>query len=235
MWELFQTTGLGPEKGLALVLEAFFAVGPDVTMLEYTDALLAADMRLHQGQHLDAMKQVLWRHGLLRTLEPPGVLAPQHRTTSMSLCQAHLGDGVDEEAIIQQEGAEHIRLHFAGIDLQAGSGVGCLDGQCDSIYLYDGEGRLYAILGGRRGAFDAPVIPGDTVVVRWVTDRSVSSAGFTIDRYTWDGAGSDEGGCGCRIGGGGDRSNGAGVAFLLLLGAAAAFGRRPRRPSARQP
>jgi hypothetical protein len=236
MWELYRATGLGPEKGLALVIEAFFAVAPDVSFLEYSDALLAADTMLHQGQHLDAIQQVLWRHGLLRTLAPPGVLALPHRNTTMRLERSHLGDGVDEEVTIQQEGAEHIQLHFSGIDLQSGSGVGCLDGQCDSLYLYDGEGRLYAILGGRRIDFDAPVIPGDTVVVRWVTDRSVSSAGFTIDRYTWDGAVSDGGGCGCRVGGGG--SKGASAAFLLVLGAfgtLAAAARRARRQRPRQP
>jgi MYXO-CTERM domain-containing protein len=228
IWDLFEATGLGPEQGAQLVIEAFFHVSTGVTFAEFCDALVVADTALHQGAHVDAIKKVLWRHGLLRTILPPGTLEGGSATVSMGLTKTHLDNNVDEETTIHQDGATAIRLHFAGFDMQSGTAVNCLDGHCDNVYLYDGDGRLYAILGGQKGAFDAPIVPGDTVLVRWVTDGSVSSGGFNIDRYEWSdaGAGNGDGGCGCKVAGqGGTGVGGAG----LLLGALALVHRRRRR------
>ncbi len=91
----------------------------------------------------------------------------------------------DQTATITQPGATAIRVHFASLAME--TNANCLNMLCDAVYLYDGAGRLYARLGGNMGAFNAPPIAGDTVIVRWVSDGSVTSTGFTIDHYDYIG------------------------------------------------
>jgi MYXO-CTERM domain-containing protein len=116
-----------------------------------------------------------------------------------------------------------------------------------------GAGRRYARLGGSVTNFTGPAIPGDTVVVRWVTNGATRSEGFTIDRIEMVAGGQQPepdagpitshpdagvgvvpkdpgdamGGCGCRAGGGG---GGGGAALLITLAAAAGWLRRRPRP-----
>jgi hypothetical protein len=155
-----------------------------------------------------------------------------------------IADLEDQQQTITHAGAEAIRVHFASFDLE--SDAACVDGLCDAVYLYDADGRLYARRGGALCGFDAPAEPGDTVIVRWVSDRSVGSQGFVVDRYDVSGmgggpdaaiagvdagpGGGEEGGgddgCGCRAGGGRGR---AGLGLLLLLGVVLATHRRGAR------
>ncbi len=245
IWDIYQQTGLGSEKGLRLVIEAFFSVTRSVTFEQYSQALIATDVALSGGQHVDTIKKILWRRGVLRAVEPAGQLSGGFMTQPFSLAQTHLGDVVDEETTIHQDGATAIRLHFAAFDMQTDLlNPNCFGGNCDNVYLYDAAGKLYAILGGKLGKFDAPVVPGDTVVVRWVTDRKLPSGGFSIDRYAWSGAGpgtpdagpdagaseSGDGGCGCRTAGSAGAGAGGGLVLLGLAGVLLTRRRTRRRP-----
>jgi MYXO-CTERM domain-containing protein len=220
MWEMFEETGLGPEAGMQLVTEAFFMVEPTVSFLQYGHALVAADEALHEGKHVDAIKRVLWRRGFLRVPEPPGELAGGAQKVAVDVRAENIGKNVDDGVLITHPGATAMRVHFSFFDMEADGS--CYEGHCDNVYLFDGVGRMYAILGGEQGPFDSVIIPGDTVLVRWVSDLNTASKGFRIDRYEWAGGGpgpeeEPEGGCGCRVGGGGG-AGGAGAVGLILAG-----------------
>jgi hypothetical protein len=136
-----------------------------------------------------------------------------------------------------------LRVHFASLDMQ--TGAACHQQLCDAVYVYDRDGNLYARLGGRQTDLDGPMVPGDRVTVRWVTDSDGDSPGLVIDRVDWlagaaatpdagvivtpppdarvpggSGGGDPEGGC--AVGGGASWL--AAVALALLV----AYGRRRR-------
>jgi hypothetical protein len=92
-----------------------------------------------------------------------------------------LENNADGQLVIDRPGVSAMRLHFSKIDFEEGN---CLGGgsQCDAVYLYDREGNLYARLGGQSTDTLSPVIPGNRVVVRWVTTPTVPSGGVEIDR-----------------------------------------------------
>lgn len=74
---------------------------------------------------------------------------------------------------ISRQGATAMRIHFS--DLRTESGY-------DFVYLTDGNGNSYGpAFDGDWGSFTSYVIPGDTVLVRLVTDSSVTDYGFDID------------------------------------------------------
>jgi hypothetical protein len=51
----------------------------------------------------------------------------------------------------------------------------------DRLYFFDGEGRLSAFWSGTHDGEYSPVIDGDTIQLRLVSDQSVSDFGFEID------------------------------------------------------
>ncbi len=252
--DLFQETGLGALGGIQLVLESTFLYGTRVTFAEAAEALLLADQSLHGGAHLDDIRRVLVRHGFLATITPPSTMeGPWTSVTSRPLVVGQVPHSADVSETYTSAGAHAMRVHFASIDMEVGvEGAACPSTFCDAIYLYDGEGRLYARLGGGATDVTSPAIPGDTVVVRWLTNSRTASAGFTIDRVeaiaatvpmpdagppppppdagvpvTPTPGGEPSGSCACRAGARGEL--GPGPALLVLIAAAAAAGSRRRR------
>jgi len=84
------------------------------------------------------------------------------------------------EWVITQPGAVTLAAHFSLFDTESG---------WDFVTILDGAGTEVASYSGQRGAFDTPTITGDTMIVRFTTDSSVTYQGFTIDQVWWCDAG----------------------------------------------
>ena len=181
MWSLY--TALGDQSlGLKLTIEAFFALATDASFGQWSDAMIAADTAMNGGANVPAIKRTLWARGLYRIPAPPGTLTGTVMPQAVNLGPTGpLGNNVDQSLTITKAGANAIRIHFSAFDME--DDAACVGGFCDNVYVFDGQGTLYGILGGPRGASDGPIVPGNTVVVRWVTDGSAASPGFHIDRY----------------------------------------------------
>ena len=88
---------------------------------------------------------------------------------------------VDNTRTFSRPGAQALRVHFANIELAPG-GM-CDDPNCDNIYLTDGAGDLYQIFSqAQNGPRTSVQIPGDTVNIRIVSDRTSQAAGYVVDR-----------------------------------------------------
>jgi len=245
LFDVFAQPDVGVDEGLRLVLESMFLYMPNESFAAAGQALLDADAELDGGEHQATLRRVLVWHGILATPSPPGADGAVVATAPVDFTQAG-GQGLDVSRTLSEPGAPSIRVHFASMHLDVGGS--CVDGLCDAIYLYDRDGNVYARLGGARTDVTAPIVPGDTVVVRLVTRATSQSTGFTVDRYdvvdpsqptampdapmpdappeTPPMKAPDSGGC--RLGGGA----GGGAAAWLFIWVAARAARR-RRPSSR--
>ncbi len=170
---------------LRLVIESFFLLSPDASFEEWADAMITVDTTLYAGAHLPAIKKALWDRGVYRVLATPGAFTGVVVTQPTSVGPAGtLANNADASFTITHPGATAIRVHFSTFKMQVGAS--CRDQRCDSVYVSDANGTLYAILGGALGASDGPIVPGDTAVVRYVTNRNGPSMGFHIDAYDHD-------------------------------------------------
>jgi hypothetical protein len=174
---------IGPNATDSILLESQFLLGISATFTEATLALLDADRDLFFTQHEENIRRLGIHRGFLRDLTAPldegKILSSQTLDTSPG-CGATCGDDFDDTQIITVPGATALSVHFSFFSTE--TDANCFDGFCDHVYLYDAAGNLYDILGGDKAPFDSKVIPGDTIQVRFVSDFSVGSLGYTIDR-----------------------------------------------------
>jgi hypothetical protein len=74
-------------------------------------------------------------------------------------------------------GASSVRAHLAALQLEQG---------CDSLLVYGALGKYYgAYTGDHHDGLTTPLVTGDTLKLRFKTDGSNQSWGFTIDRYQY--------------------------------------------------
>jgi hypothetical protein len=203
-----------------LLLEHQFLMSSNGTQPEAARALLTADEMINGGANLTAIRRVLTWHGLLSDAEATVTVGDRLTQVRHSLASGMLENFTDQTVSFTEEGAPAIVLHFSNLNLE--SDVSCRDRACDALYFYDGEGRLYGKVTGVEEDFYGPVVLGDTVVLRWVTDGDTESAGFTVDRIETyelgDGDPGGGGGCSCRVASGGGVGRSAiPVAFLFLV------------------
>ncbi len=69
-------------------------------------------------------------------------------------------------------GAKRLAVHFSRFETEAGY---------DKVEFLDPEGKSYGTLSGNYDNGFSPVINGDTVLMRFKTDRSVTKYGFDVD------------------------------------------------------
>jgi MYXO-CTERM domain-containing protein len=153
-------------------------------MRQSAQHLYTADESLHGGVNIPVLRRVLTYHGLDTYTETaaPFVGAVQ-RVDEVHASPTPIPNAADETITIVQPGATAIRVHFASMSME--TSASCEDNDCDNVYVYDAQGRLYARYGGSPGAFASVAVPGDTIQVRYVSDRVTMSTGFAIDFYEY--------------------------------------------------
>ena len=174
MWELPAATGLSRNQVLQLLVEALFLFDPDVSFAESAAAIISADNSLHGGAHVAALNRVLIWHGIDATLSAEAGFPAPTATFAIDIqSPSSIPNNADGHDSITHPGATAIRVHFASFAMASG----------DNVYIYDGAGRLYAKLSGNLGSFDSVAVPGDTITIRWVTNRNNQSNGISVDSY----------------------------------------------------
>ncbi len=182
IWDMYARTGLGPSAGLQLVAESIFSLAANASFRDSADAILMADEDLNGGANATAIERAFIWHGLFDTITPEADFPPPTSSHAYALESPHpLADFDDSMETITHPGATAIRVHFVSMNMQ--TGAGCADNQCDNVYIYDSAGLLYGKLGGAQNDFYSPVVPGDSITVRWVSDGSGDSQGIVIDSY----------------------------------------------------
>ena len=175
---------LGADIMDTLVLESHFSLSTNETFASAADAVIAADNALFFGQHVTTLKRAFVEQGISREITPPANLTVVQQSVTASIDNPRTNnlyvDFTDNSKTFTQAGAAGLRIHFAQFDTELDNA--CFEGACDSVYLYDAQGRLYQILKGNLGAFNSVVIPGDTVRIRLVSDVSVGKFGYHVDR-----------------------------------------------------
>lgn len=175
---------LGADVVDALVLESHFLLSPAATFEDGSQALLQADQLLFAGAHQDVLRRALLATGMTRLLSEAAALPYVGISRDVAVFNA-TQDGAyaanaDDKQVIHYPGAAAIRVHFAWIDTEETFACG---GACDSIYLENRAGDLFAIYGGQRNDTWSVQVPGNTAVVRLRSDAAGNRRGYMIDRY----------------------------------------------------
>ena len=166
-----------------LVIESHFLLGTSASFDQAANAILAADRMVLGGAHQAPVRRALYHTGMLRTVQPPATFSTVVSTMPLDVRVPTTGsyaNNLDDVKTVTVPGAAALRVHFATLDTE--TAASCLDGGCDNVYLFDGAGDLYQILSGNRPDTTSVQIPGDTIRVRLVTNRSGQRTGYRIDR-----------------------------------------------------
>lgn len=89
---------------------------------------------------------------------------------------AGYGNNEDMSITFTEPGAEKVKLVFADFQLEEGY---------DFVTLYDGDYQEIVVYTGNQGAFTTVEVPGDTVVVEFRSDYSVTDQGWKIDVFEY--------------------------------------------------
>lgn len=183
IWEMYAALG-DRDLGYKLVIESFFGLTTRATMQDQANALVAADTALNGGAHVETIRKAMWNRGLDRVpLAPVTFVGATTTVPDPQGPAAPIPNNADASVTFHQAGAAAMSLHYDTFNLQKNNQ--CFQKQCDWVYLFDGSGHLYQVEGGAVGPHDSVVIPGDTIVMRWVTNGSGNSIGLHVDSYTW--------------------------------------------------
>jgi hypothetical protein len=176
---------IGADTMDTLVIEHHFLLSTTESMATAADALVATDTNTFGGANTLPLRRALFARGTLRTpLAPPvGVPNPVDLMTADVANPTAGGvyaNNLDDTQTITFPGAAAVRVHFDVLDLEEDSA--CLDDACDNLYVSDADGDLYQIIHGTAPNTVSATVPGDTIVLRLVTDGSVGRPGYHVDR-----------------------------------------------------
>lgn len=182
LWDL--RGRLGGDLMDKLVVESQFLLGTSSTFATAAQALISTDATLNGGANATALRRRLVHFGLSRLLSAPAAPGP---TTTLPVRIGPQRDGAgnyrsstDETRTLSVPGARGLLVHFDRLDLETASS--CFQRNCDNVYLFNGEGDLFAVYGGAATNVTSVAVPGDTVVLRLVSDPSVVRTGYHVDR-----------------------------------------------------
>jgi len=82
-------------------------------------------------------------------------------------------NNMDQSWTVTVEGATKVALHFDRFETES---------NFDFIYFYDGKGNKIGELSGIHDDSISPVVSGDTIVIQFVSDKSVTRYGIDVDR-----------------------------------------------------
>lgn len=183
LWRL--RAALGAPTVDVLALEGHFLMGTRDSFEEAFQAFRAADTQLNQGLHRDLIYREFIASGLSRETFPPSPLTDVVGTVALQQTPVLTPEGTyrrntDETFRFTFPGAQAVRPHFRFI--QTEEDRSCFSRGCDNLYVFDGRGLLYGVLHGEQADTFGPVVPGDTVELRLISDRSVQQLGYLVDR-----------------------------------------------------
>lgn len=177
-------TAVGADVADRVIIESHELLGTTATFDQAATAILTADQMVFAGAHVPALRRALYHHGMLRTPLAgagfPTVVAMQTVDVRNPATGGLYANNLDNTQTVTLAGGSAVRVHFASIATEATGS--CFGGACDSIYLFDANGDLYQQLSGAQTNLTSVQIPGDTVQVRLVTNRTGQRAGYVIDR-----------------------------------------------------
>jgi uncharacterized protein (TIGR03382 family) len=177
-------TAVGADVADRVIIESHELLGTTATFDQAATAILTADQMVFAGSHRPALRRALYHHGMLRTplagAAFPTVAATQTVDVRNPTTGGLYANNLDNTQTVTLAGGSAVRVHFASIATETTGS--CFGGACDSIYLFDSNGDLYQQLSGAQTNLTSVQIPGDTVQVRLVTNRTGQRAGYVIDR-----------------------------------------------------
>ncbi len=175
---------LGPDEMDSLVLESHFLLTNSASFFTAAQSVITTDGNLNAGAHADIIRRAFIRQGLLRTLSTPadgGVAGSLAISVDPTRSGANYVNDADESRTLNVPGADGLRVHFTRIDLETSNQ--CLSNSCDNIYLLNGQGDLFQVITGQQtNGLTTVAVPGDTVVIRFVSDSSTNRFGYHADR-----------------------------------------------------
>ena len=176
-------TAVGADVADRVIIESHELLDTGATFDQAATAILTADQLVFAGAHRPALRRALYHHGVLQTPLTGNGYPTVEVSEIVDVRNPTVGglyaNDLDDTQTVTLGGGGAVRVHFASISTSSGS---CAVTQCDGIYLYDGDGDLYQVLGGVRTDVTSVQIPGDTVRIRLVTNAQGQSTGYVIDR-----------------------------------------------------
>lgn len=168
-----------------LVLESHFILGTGGSMFTASDAILNANTMLDGGADETLLRRTLISYGVSRRLSPAG---DGGVASSIPVSIGPVRDAMgnyrnetDETRALTVPGASGLQLHFERVALETGND--CVGRSCDNIYLFTPSGDLYQVVTGvQNTGFTSVIVPGDTVLIRLISDSSQTRFGYRVDR-----------------------------------------------------
>ncbi|OFZ53378.1 MAG: hypothetical protein A2428_10470 [Bdellovibrionales bacterium RIFOXYC1_FULL_54_43] len=109
--------------------------------------------------------------------EAPVTVDANYTIEGYNLSSAHnYVNGATVEWVISKPGVAGMRVHFAKFATEP---------KYDYVLILDKNGNVISKLDNKKGAFWAPLVPGDTMKIRLVADSSVNDYGFDIDKLAY--------------------------------------------------
>lgn len=159
----------------ALVL----AVAPELSGVEVKERLLRTVRPMAGVRGKTITNGVVNAYNaVVNQVAPPDPNDPTNwDSEAVSVSSPHpYADNYDESWEVSVEGASQVAVHFSKFETE---------NNYDKVYIMDADGNVIdTMTGNNTGAFSA-VVPGNKVVVRLVSDRSVSGYGFDIDKVAY--------------------------------------------------
>ena len=178
LWRL--RAALGGELTDRLVIKSHTFLQPDAGFLDAADALQSADVALFGGAHAAAIDAEMEASGIPRT----GTPASSEGLTSavaFSCGSAHpYANDSYVECSHTVPGATRLRVHFSSFETEEGY---------DFVRVSDAGYRQVQTLSGTpfapSGEGFSAAVSGDTIVVRFKADFTITGDGFEIDRIEY--------------------------------------------------
>jgi len=177
LWRL--RTALGGAVVDALVIKGHTFLQPDAGFQDAADALQSADVALYSGTHAAAIDAAL-AAGWIPQTGTPASSAGLTSSVPFTCGPAHpYASDTRLECTHTIPGATRLRVHFSSFETED---------QFDAVSIGDGGRQVQTLSGtpfGSPGDGFSAAVRGDTIVVRFWSDRSVTANGFDIDRIEY--------------------------------------------------
>ncbi|NCG17559.1 MAG: hypothetical protein GWP91_00900 [Rhodobacterales bacterium] len=182
LWSSREEAAIGADVMDTLIFEHHFLMTDREDFWDASAYLAVADDNLYGGVHRDLIRRQMIDHGMSRELSPPpnlNVLQTEYVDITHPTSGNEYASDLDDSQYYTYPGAQGLRVHFDVLETEEHNS--CIDNICDNIYLTNGDGDLFQVLGGFLGDTMSVQIAGDTVRIRLVTDESVRELGYHVD------------------------------------------------------